>query len=106
MEIAGTTIPAGEVVLVALSSANRDPDRFPSPDTLDLERDAGGHLAFGFGLHHCLGAPLARLEGEVAFRVLLDRFPDLAPAADPDELTWRSSVLIRGLTRLPVRLHG
>ncbi|MGY1706203.1 cytochrome P450 [Geodermatophilus sp. SYSU D00697] len=106
VEIAGTTIPAGEVVLVALSSANRDPDHFPSPDVLDLERDAGGHLAFGFGLHHCLGAPLARLEGDVAFRTLIGRFPDLALAADPDQLTWRSSMVIRGLTRLPVRLHG
>ncbi|MGY1690783.1 cytochrome P450 family protein [Geodermatophilus sp. SYSU D01105] len=106
VEIADTTIPAGEVVLVALSSANRDPGHFPSPDALDLERDAGGHLAFGFGLHHCLGAPLARLEGDVAFRTLVGRFPDLALAADPDQLTWRSSMLIRGLTRLPVRLHG
>jgi cytochrome P450 len=106
VEIAGTTIPAGEVVLVALSSANRDPGRYPSADDLDLQREANGHLAFGFGLHHCLGAPLARLEGDVAFRTLLARFPEMTLAADPDELTWRSSMLIRGLTRLPVRLHG
>ncbi|MGY1623850.1 cytochrome P450 [Geodermatophilus sp. SYSU D00965] len=106
VEIAGTTIPAGQVVLVALASANRDPGHYPAPDRLDLERDTTGHLAFGFGLHHCLGAPLARLEGDVAFRTLLARFPDLAPAADPDGPAWRPSMLIRGLTRLPVRLHG
>ena len=104
VEIGGTTIPAGEVVLVALASANRDPAQHPDPDRLDLHREPG-HLAFGSGLHHCLGAPLARLEGEVAFRTLLGRFPALAPAAAPEELTWRSSMLIRGLTRLPVRLR-
>ncbi|MGY1823212.1 cytochrome P450 family protein [Geodermatophilus sp. SYSU D00079] len=106
VEIGGTTIPAGEVVLVALASADRDPDHFARPDELDLHRDAGGHLAFGFGLHHCLGAPLARLEGDVAFRTLLTRFPDLALACRPDELTWRASLLMRGLTRLPVRLRA
>ncbi|MCV2488220.1 cytochrome P450 [Geodermatophilus sp. YIM 151500] len=104
VEVGGSTIPAGEVVLVSLASANRDPDRYPAPDELDLHRDAG-HLAFGHGIHHCLGAPLARLEGEVAFRTLLGRFPDLALAADPDGLTWRRSILMRGLTHLPVRLR-
>jgi cytochrome P450 len=103
VEIGGTVIPPGEVVLVALASANRDPEQYPAADDLDLHRDAS-HLAFGFGLHHCLGAPLARLEGDVAFRTLLARFPDLALACEPDELTWRSSILLRGLTRLPVRL--
>lgn len=103
--IGGTTIPAGEVVLVSLASANRDPAHVVAPDELDWHRQVG-HLAFGHGIHHCLGAPLARLEGEVAFRTLLDRFPDLALAADPDELTWRQSILMRGLTRLPVRLRG
>jgi cytochrome P450 len=93
-------------VLVALASADRDPDRFPVPDELDLHREPAGHLAFGHGLHHCLGAPLARLEGDVAFRTLLARFPDLALAGDPDELTWRASLLMRGLTRLPVRLRA
>ncbi|MGY1663828.1 cytochrome P450 [Geodermatophilus sp. SYSU D00705] len=106
VDIAGTTIPAGEVVLLALASADRDPARFPRPDELDPHRETGGHLAFGFGLHHCLGAPLARLEGEIAFRTLLARFPDLAPACDPTELTWRASILMRGVTRLPVRLRA
>ncbi|NMI00067.1 cytochrome P450 family protein [Pseudonocardia acidicola] len=101
--IAGTEIPAGEVVLVSLASANRDPAHYARADELDLRRDAG-NLAFGFGIHHCLGAPLARLEGEIAFRTLLARFPELALAAEPEELSWRSSTLIRGLTRLPVSL--
>jgi cytochrome P450 len=105
VEIGGTTIPAGEAVLVALASADRDEEHFPAADDLDLHRDAG-HLAFGHGLHHCLGAPLARLEGDVAFRVLLARFPTLALAVEPEELTWRSSMLMRGLTRLPVRLRN
>ena len=104
VEVGGRTIPAGEVVLVSLASANRDPDRYPAADELDWHREAG-HLAFGHGIHHCLGAPLARLEGEVAFRTLLTRFPDLDLAVDPDELTWRQSILMRGLTRLPVRLR-
>jgi cytochrome P450 len=70
--IAGVDIPAGEVVLVALASANRDPEHYRSPAELDLHREPA-HLAFGYGIHHCLGAPLARLEGEVAFRTLLER---------------------------------
>jgi cytochrome P450 len=105
VDIGGVAIPPGEVVLVALASADRDPDHYPAADDLDLNRDAAGHLAFGYGLHHCLGAPLARLEGEVAFRTLLARFPDLALAVEPDQLSWRSSILMRGLTRLPVRLR-
>lgn len=105
VEIGGTTIPPGEVVLVALASANRDPHHYAAADDLDLHRDAG-HLGFGFGLHHCLGAPLARLEGEVAFRTLLGRFPDLALDCEPEELRWRASILMRGLVRLPVRLRA
>jgi len=103
--IAGVDIPAGEIVLLALGSANRDPAHYERPDELDLQRD-GGNLAFGHGIHYCLGAPLARLEGEIAFRVLLDRFPTLVLAGEPDELIWRNSTLMRGLTRLPVRLAG
>jgi cytochrome P450 len=103
--IGGTGIPAGEVVMVALTAANRDAERYPEPDALDLHRDTGQHVAFGYGIHHCLGAPLARLEGEIAFRTLLDRFPDLALAAEPETLAWRSSTLIRGLTSLPVRIR-
>ncbi|EXG81063.1 cytochrome P450 family protein [Cryptosporangium arvum] len=103
--IGGVRIPAGEVVLVSLTSANRDPERWPDAETLDVRRPATSHLAFGHGIHHCLGAPLARLEGEVAFTALLSRFPALALDADPSTLTWRPSTLIRGLDRLPVRLR-
>jgi cytochrome P450 len=105
VEIGGVTIPARQWVVCVTSSANRDPDRFPDPDRLDLGRDAGGHVAFGHGIHYCLGAPLARLEGEVAFRALFDRFPGLSLAADPATLRWRPSSLIHGLEALPVRLR-
>ncbi|MFC7545685.1 cytochrome P450 [Plantactinospora sp. GCM10030261] len=104
--LAGTTIPAEEFVLVSLISANRDPAQHPDPDRLDIRRDAAGHLAFGHGIHYCLGAPLARLEGEIAFGALLARFPDLTLAREPAELTWRPSSLIRGLVELPVRVGG
>jgi cytochrome P450 len=104
VEIGGTTIPKGEVVLVSLVSANRDPERYGEPARLDVTRDPAGHVAFGHGIHHCLGAPLARLEGEIAFRTLLDRFPGLALAGDPAILGWRQSTLIHGLVRLPVHL--
>ncbi len=104
VEIGGVTIPAREWVLCVTSSANHDPSRFDSPDVLDVGRDAGGHLAFGHGIHYCLGAPLARLEGEVAFGALLTRFPNLSLAAPPATLRWRPSSLIHGLESLPVRL--
>ncbi|WP_300613029.1 cytochrome P450 [Trebonia sp.] len=104
VEIGGVTIPAREWVLCVTSSANHDPSRFGSPDALDVGRDAGGHLAFGHGIHYCLGAPLARLEGEVAFGALLARFPNLSLAAPAATLRWRPSSLIHGLESLPVRL--
>jgi cytochrome P450 len=97
-------IPAGEFVVVSLSSANRDGDRFADADRLDVTRSANSHLAFGHGIHFCLGAPLARLEGQIAIGRLLDRFPNLALAVDPGELRWRNSTLLRGLESLPVRL--
>ncbi|MBV9795774.1 MAG: cytochrome P450 [Actinobacteria bacterium] len=104
VELGGTRIPAREPVLVAIGSANRDPDRYPAPDRLDLGRDAGGSLAFGHGIHYCLGAPLARMEGEIALGGLLERFPDITLAVPAETLRWRSSTLIRGLQTLPVRL--
>ncbi|MCW2930186.1 MAG: cypA [Actinomycetia bacterium] len=104
LPVGDTVIPAGEWVTLVTSSANRDPGRFPDPDRLELGRDAGGHLAFGHGMHYCLGAPLARLEGEVAIGALLARWPDLALAVPPSELRWRHSSLIHGLESLPVRL--
>jgi cytochrome P450 len=104
LEVGGVTIPAGEPVLVVTSSANRDPARFPDPDRLDVGRDASGHVAFGHGIHYCVGAPLARLEGEIAFGALLARFPGLSLAVEPAALRWRPSSLIHGLETLPVRL--
>jgi len=105
VEIDGAAIGPGEVVLVSLSGANRDPSRYAGPDRLDLGRDCGGHVAFGHGIHYCLGAPLARLEAEIAFGALLDRFGEITLAVPPGELRWRPSTLIHGLETLPVRLH-
>ncbi|WP_028937465.1 cytochrome P450 family protein [Pseudonocardia spinosispora] len=100
--IAGTDIPQGELVLVSLASANRDPDHFERPDELDLRR-GGTNLAFGHGIHHCLGAALARLEGQIAFRALLDQVPPFELAGNPEDLIWRDSTLIRGVKRLHIR---
>ncbi len=103
-EVGGTVIPGGgELVLVALADADRDPGRFPEPNRFDIRRPAGGHVAFGHGIHYCLGAPLARLEARIAIRTLLERCPDLALDADPAALVWREGMLIRGPRQLPVR---
>lgn len=103
--IGGVEIPAGETVVVALGSANRDDSRFAGPDTLEVTRRANGHLAFGHGVHYCLGAPLARLEARIAFEGLFDAFPAMTLAVDADQLAWRQSAHIRGLRGLPVRLR-
>ncbi|MFF8725895.1 cytochrome P450 [Streptomyces sp. NPDC015171] len=97
-----TDIPAGVPVLVALGAANRDPERFPSPDLLDLDRDAAAHLSFGHGIHRCVGAPLAKAEVEIALRAVLTRFPGIRLAAPTDQLDWRRTRLVRGLATLPV----
>ena len=102
--VGDVVIPAGEWVFPATSSANRDPARFPDPDRLDLGRDTSGHLDFGHGVHHCLGAPLARMEAEVAHGALLARFPRISLAVPPSELRWRPVSLMNGLESLPVRL--
>jgi cytochrome P450 len=104
--VGGVVIPAGEWVFPAVSSADRDPAQFPHPDRLDLSRDTSGHLAFGHGVHHCLGAPLARMEAEVALGALLARFPETSLAVSPAELRWRPVSLMNGLESLPVRLSG
>ncbi|MFE7124751.1 cytochrome P450 [Streptomyces sp. NPDC057617] len=101
--IGGVTVPAGETVLLSLASANRDPHRFPDADRLDLGRDTSGHLALGHGIHYCLGAPLARLETEIALTALLERFPRLALGVPYEELRRRPSTRARGLIALPVR---
>ncbi|WP_329271088.1 cytochrome P450 [Streptomyces pseudovenezuelae] len=100
--LGGVDIPPGSPVLVALGAANRDPVRFPSPDRLDLDRDAAGHLGFGHGVHRCVGAPLAKAEAEIALRAVLTRFPDIRLAVPPDRLEWRRTRLVRGLAALPV----
>jgi cytochrome P450 len=102
--VGDVVIPAGEWVFPAISSANRDPTQFPDPDRLDLGRDTSGHVAFGHGVHHCLGAPLARMEAEVALGALLTRFPRISLAVPPAELRWRPVSLMNGLESLPVRL--
>ena len=104
VELGGVTIPAGAQVLVCLASADRDPARFDDADTFDVDRADGRHLGFGHGIHHCLGAALARLEGQVALGSLLRRFPDLRLAVPDDELRWErgDGLVLRGLSALPV----
>ncbi|MCX5386857.1 cytochrome P450 [Streptomyces sp. NBC_00083] len=102
LTLGGVGIPAGAPVTVALGAANRDPERFPSPDRLTPDRDAAAHLAFGHGIHRCVGAPLARAEAEIVLRALLTRFPRLRLAVPPGQLQWRHTRLVRGLTTLPV----
>jgi cytochrome P450 PksS len=95
-------IPRGALVLAALASANRDETQFPDPETLDLTREPNRHLAFGIGAHFCVGAPLARLEGQIALTTLCRRFPDLHLGVAPDSLRWRSGLVFRGLQELPI----
>ncbi|TDC47477.1 cytochrome P450 [Actinomadura sp. KC345] len=105
MEIAGTPIPKGAWVHVSLGAANRDPAVFEAPDRLDVTRAPKRHVAFGHGPHFCLGAPLARLEGQIAIGALLDRFPGLALAVPPSDLRHhRTGSIVRGLVSLPVRV--
>ncbi|MFE7133960.1 cytochrome P450 [Streptomyces sp. NPDC057638] len=103
--IGDTELPVGSFVLISLAAANRHTDRFEGDtQTLDITRSTKGHVAFGHGIHYCLGAPLARLETEIAFTALLDRYPGMRLAADPADLRWRTSTLIRGLYELPILL--
>jgi len=102
MTLGGTEIPTDTPVQVAIGAANRDPARFPEPDQLDLGRDATGHLGFGYGIHRCVGAPLARAEAEIALRKVLTRFPALRLAVPQEQLAWRPTRLVHGLAALPV----
>jgi cytochrome P450 PksS len=101
--IGSVTIPRGALVGVSLGSANHDESQFPDPETFDIAREPNKHVAFGMGSHFCLGAALARLEGEIAPTTLFRRFPDLHLAVSSDSLRWRKSLALRGLMELPVR---
>src|SRR5262249_1866050 len=100
VELDGRKIAKGSLVVTAIGAANRDPAHFPDPDRLDITRRDNRHVAFGFGIHFCLGAPLARLEGQIARGTLLRRMPGLRLATST--LEWRESSTLRGLKRLPV----
>ncbi|GAB4074153.1 cytochrome P450 [Barrientosiimonas marina] len=103
VELQGKTIERGDHVLVALDSADHDPEHFDDPDVFDIKRESNSkHLAFGKGVHFCLGAPLADLEGEIAITTLLRRMPDLQLDTEPEKLQWRPGMLMRGLKELPV----
>jgi cytochrome P450 len=102
MEIAGTHIPRGEVLVVSLASADRDAAQFRNPEALDITRPSSKHLAFGYGVHFCLGAPLARLEAQVALTTLLRRLSALRLNTTPDAVRWRGNMLLRGVHALPV----
>jgi cytochrome P450 len=100
------TIPAGEILALSVGSAHRDANRYPDPNRLDITRKPTGILGFGHGTHYCIGAPLARIQAEVALTKLLTRYPDIALAADPETLKWEDNTLLRGLIELPVVLNA
>jgi cytochrome P450 len=102
LDLAGHPVRRGDQVLLLLGAANRDPRRFDHPDTLDLARPDNAHVAFGMGAHYCLGAALARLEGQVALGTLVRRFPDVSCAVE--DPPWRDTLTLRGLQALPLRL--
>jgi len=99
-------IPRGALVYAVLASANRDDRQFSNPDTVDITREPNRHLAFGLGIHYCVGAPLARLEGQIAFDTLLRRASSLRLSVAPDALRWRRGLVLRGLEALPVEVSS
>jgi cytochrome P450 PksS len=102
--VAGTVIPRGEMVLAVIASANRDAKHFDRPDTLDIGRENNRHLSFGQGLHYCLGAPLSRMEGQIALGSLIERAPNLRLRISPEQVKWRPGFIVRGLNELPISL--
>ena len=106
IDVNGVTIPQGDQVVVVLASANRDDTRFACADQLDITRVENRHLGFGKGIHFCLGAPLARIEGQVAINTLLRRMPTVCPAVPLDQLQWRPSMVLRGLQSFPALFTG
>jgi cytochrome P450 PksS len=105
MDIRGVRIPRGSQLLGSITSANRDPEVFDDPESLDLTRKPNRHLAFAFGMHYCLGHQLARLEGRIALATLLDRFPTWELAAPRESLHYKPTISLRGLTKLPTRMY-
>lgn len=103
LELHGTKIRRGELVLAVLASANRDETHFSRPNELDLTRDPNRHLAFGHGIHFCLGAPLARMEAQIAINLLLKRLPNVRLAVRAKDLRWRATPIVRGVAELPLR---
>ena len=103
-EFGGVELAAGDFAMLLLASANRDPAQFEGPDRFDISRNPNNHLGFGFGIHHCLGAPLARMEAQVALTSLVDRAPNLALTVD--EVAYKTNVVLRGMESLPVAMRG
>lgn len=104
LEFQGQSMRKGELVIIALNSANHDPSMFDEPEIFDITRQENQHLAFGKGVHLCLGAPLACLEGEIAISSMLQRFPQMKLAVDIDELEWRPGMVVRGVKEIPLSL--
>ena len=104
LNLAGTQVAQGDLVLGVIASANRDERQFPQAEALDISRSPNKHVSFGLGGHFCVGAPLARMEGAIAFNALLSRFPRLQIAVDPDKLLWRRGLILRGVESLPLTL--
>lgn len=106
MDFHGVHMKKGDLVVIALNSANRDASQFEDPDIFDITREKSQHLAFGKGIHLCLGAPLARLEGEIAINTLIRRYPNFELQRDIDELEWRPGMIVRGVKEIPISLHA
>ena len=102
VEISDRVLGAGSFVTLGIGAANRDPAEFADPERLDVGRRPNNHLAFGQGAHSCLGAPLARLEGQIALTTLFQRFPHLRLAQPAESLRWRRNLFLRALEELPV----
>lgn len=106
MDFRGKSICRGDLIVIALNSANNDPNQFKDPDIFDITREKNPHLAFGKGIHLCLGTPLARLEGEIAINSLVKRFPHIELAVSKDLLEWRPGMIVRGVKEIPLNLNS
>jgi cytochrome P450 len=104
MELGGVALRAGDFAMLLIASGNHDPAQFDEPERFDVSRTPNNHLGFGFGIHHCLGAPLARMEAQVALSALVRRAPHLALAGD--DVTYKNNIVLRGMESLPVTMGG